>query len=382
MQATAALPSTAFANAGADKRFLFRMLCGNRREILFWALHSLYWLAIGLLGWVMVRAFKSAVPDADATLAVRMASGFVLSAGLRGIYAQPWLRRMSPRGKWPLVAACCVAVALLEALTLKLLLRADIAVPGGAEMAGSGLLLVRIFIMGLWSALYFGVHLVEDEHALELRATRAELTAKDYELRHLQARMNPHFVFHTLDGVLACRTDPKAVEEVTRGLSDYLAFLLRETDDLVPLGRELEALEKFLTVQATHISKKLVCHINWDSAARSALVPPMIIQPLVENAFLHRPADNDLPLQIWLTASLESGLLHITLSNTGQPAPVAGRLLVDDGIDALRKRLNLLLGSEARVKRQAEDGWIRVSVIVPVTGREKTRGSQIPRSAP
>jgi hypothetical protein len=354
--------------------FLFRMLRGKRREVLFWILCGLYWAVIGLIGLLIAGTYKVGLPDVEMTLLVRVTTGFALTLGLRVLFLQPWFRRGRGMAKWALAAGFCLLLAMLELFVLQALLRTGIAVPGGVETTGVKLLVVRIFTLGVWSALYFAVHLVEDEHILELRATRAELAAKDFELRHLQAQMNPHFVFHALDGVLACKDDPEAVEKVTRSLSDYLGFLLAETRPLVPLGRELEALERFLSVQTSLSRKNLVCRINWDPSARTVMVPPMTVQPLVENAFLHRPGADDLPLQIWLTAVVESGFLRITLSNTGEPKSSDGLTRAGDGIDALRKRLALLLGPDARVEQENDNGWIRVSVIIPVNGN--TAGSR------
>lgn len=345
--------------------FLVRLLAGGRRELLFWCLLSVFWAGIGLIGLLMTRAFRASIPDVELGIVVRVSSGFVLCAGLRGIFLQPWLRQQKRLAKWAMVAGCCLVFALFEMLMLWIVTEIGISIPGGVENFSLRLLVVRLFILGVWSTLYFAFHLIETEHALEMRAVRAELAARENELRHLQAQMNPHFLFNALNGVLACKNDPAAVEEVTRSLAEYLRFLLEETRPFEPLSRELDAIEKFLAVQTAHFSGNLACRIHWDSTVRPVMVPPMLIQPLLENAFHYRSEVPDQSLHMWLTAGLEQGFLRITLSNTGVRVPPQGDT-VGTGIHALRQRLKLLLGSGARVVQETDGGWVRVTIYIPV----------------
>jgi LytS/YehU family sensor histidine kinase len=128
-------------------------------------------------------------------------------------------------------------------------------------------------------------------------------------------------------------------------------------------------LEKLFTVQSSRFKGDLLCRIYADSEACAVLVPPMMIQPLLENAFLHRPEDSDQPLHIWLTARIEDGFLKVTVSHTGKWSAPAGDHQPANGIDALRQRLKLLLGPQAQVDRQADDGWIRLMICIPVPNK-------------
>lgn len=346
---------------------LFRMLADKRRELLFWSLNCAFWITLGLIGYLISRAFRSAVPDIGVALCMRMATGFVLTAGLRMAYRHAGFRERNRLMKWALVLGCCTLAALLEMFAHGWLQTAGFTVPGGAENAGLRLLCVRLFTLMFWSGLYFGFHVIENEHAMELRATRAELAAREYELRHLQARMIPHFVFNALNAVLACRHDPAGVAAVTESLGAYLHFTLEETRPLEPLARELDALEKYLTVESSHFRENLICRIQCDAATRAVMVPPMIIQPLLENAFQNRPQSPGQPLQIWLTSRIEAGFLRITLSHTCEPeAAASDKGQMDDGIVALRQRLELLLGPRAGVEREMDKGWIRFTIQIPL----------------
>ncbi|RYD46490.1 MAG: hypothetical protein EOP85_07325 [Verrucomicrobiaceae bacterium] len=237
---------------------------------------------------------------------------------------------------------------------------------------GARLLVVRFFILSIWTSLYFGFQLLESAHAMELRATQAELAARENELRHLQSRMNPHFLFSALNTVIASKDDPMAVQEVTHGLSEYLRFLLKDTRPLEPLSREIDALEKYLTGQAPHFGKNLVCRIQCEKAARGMMVPTMMIQPLLEDAFQHRLQSGEAPLQIWVTARVEKGFLLVCVSSTTELS-AEGEAPVRSGLQALDYRLRLLLDPEVRVEQQSDNGWSRVTLHIPLTTEGQTK---------
>jgi two-component system, LytTR family, sensor kinase len=351
--------------------FPFRLLSQGHRELLFWIVQILFWTAIGIVGLLMTLAFKASLQGVGWVILLRMVAGFLQTAALRMIYRSPPFRQRSGFAKWPLVIICCATMAIAEMLLLQALLVAGISLPGGAEVVSLRLLLVRLFILTIWSSLYFAFHLLENAHALELRTAKAELAARENELRQLQAQMNPHFLLNALSTVLACKDDAVAVKEVTQGLSDYLRFLLKDTRPLEPLARELDALEKYLTVQASHFGKRLVCRIQCEKAARAVMVPPMLVQPLLEDAFHHHSKTNGLPLQIWVTAAAGKDFLRINVSNTTEQIPSGEPPTPGGGLRALEQRLALLPGPKARVERQTDGGWNRITIHIPLTDSEK-----------
>ncbi len=346
--------------------FLFRLLSQGRRSLLFWILQTAFWTSIGIVGMLMTLAFQAGVHGVGWVILMRMTSGFAQTSILRSIYRRSRFRQRSGLLKWPIVFGCCLAMGLLEVIILQALIVAGISLPGGAETVSMRLLVVRLFIFCVWSALYFAFHLLENARAMELRAARAELAAREHELRQLQAQMNPHFLFNALNTVLACNHDANAVKEVTQGLSDYLSFLLKPTQPLEPLSRELDALEKYLTIQATHFDEKLVCRIQCEKAARAVMVPPMVVQPLLEDALYHRQKNQDRPLQIWVTAGIEKDSLRITVSNTGEPVS-SDQASPPGGLSSLEQRLGLLLGPKARLEKESGNGWNRTTIHVPLT---------------
>ncbi len=337
----------------------------KRRELWFWIFQTLFWSSIGTVGLLATHAFQAAIPGAELVILLRMVIGFIETLILRWLFRHPLIRNRKGLMKWPLAFGCCAAVAVTEAVLMQATVAAGFWPTDGVESVGVRLLVVRFFILTIWTCLYFGFQLLENAHAMELRVTRAELAARENELRHLQSRMNPHFIFSALNTVMASKNNPAAVQEVTEALSDYLRFLLKEARPLEPLSREIDALERYLTIQGPHLWEKLVCRIQCEKAARDVMVPPMMIQPLLEDAFRHRLQINQSPLQIWVTARVEKSFLLVNVSSTKEPSS-NGSQPERSGLQALDYRLRLLLGPEVRIEQQDDNGWHRVTVHVPL----------------
>lgn len=122
---------------------------------------------------------------------------------------------------------------------------------------------------------------------------------------------------------VASKDDPEAVEQVTQDLSEYLRFSLREARALEPLARELHALEKYPAVQQRRFGENLVCRITADRAAPRVLVPPMMNQPLLENALNYGAQTSSMPLQVNVRASVKDDVLEVIVANSGRWVPPA-----------------------------------------------------------
>jgi len=291
-----------------------------------------------------------------------------MTCGLREIYRRPAARQARGLKKAFVIVGLCLAFALLEKPITQILVHLHLPLPGTEDFFQKGRPVVLRFItLLLWSGFYVVFHQLEGAHALELRALRAEVTARENQLRHLQAQINPHFLFNALNTVLASKDDPEAVEEVTQGLSDYLRFSLRDTAPLEPLGREIDALETYLAVQRIRFREKLVFQIQCETAARAVKVPPMMIQPLLENAFNYGGKTSSLPLHVKLSATLEPNALIVTVANTGQWVSPGNQHSTGIGIRSLRQRLQLLIGETSAVTVNADDGWVSVTIHIPLS---------------
>jgi LytS/YehU family sensor histidine kinase len=290
---------------------------------------------------------------------------------------------MSRQVRWPLMIA--VSLVGLGASVL-LLIAGGISGPtlwSGARIVG--LLVPRLVTTFFWCASIFGLEMIEDLHKTEIllaeneatavdlenRMLRAEAAARTLELQKLQEQMNPHFLFNALNAVLATKDDPDAVESVIRDLADYLRFVLGDAGTFEPLSRELHALEKYLGVQQARFGKNLICRVTCDRSALAALVPPMLIQPLLENALNYGGQTSSMPLRVSVTAKVVDAMLEVVVANSGRWVEPDTTRSPSTGIRSLRKRLALLVDKTATVDTvidpDLDGGWVRVVIRMPAT---------------
>lgn len=342
----------------------FRARSARLWTSLFWTFHVVFWVTTATAAWAFLRLVQ---PDGTAALRGaldRLVIGTLLTGVIALVSRKTSLRHRPRPVRYAAVAAMCCA----GLLTTMGLFR-DQAAP---------LLLPRIAATVLWFLGFIGLDAIEDLSTSEARAARAEADAaalralsRENELRHLQAQMNPHFLFNALNAVVANRHDPEAIERVTQDLSDYLRFALREARPLEPLSRELQALDKYLSVQQSRFGDRLVCRLRCDQASHGVAVPPMMIQPLLENAFTHGAPPSHGPLTVSVTAAVADERLEVEVANTGRWVVPDPSRRPSTGIRTLRARLAFLYGQDASVTTSEEDGWVRVRIRLPARGVEK-----------
>ena len=374
----ARLPAANVPRIAAIRRSLPRW----RRRI-FWSFQVMFWLAIGAAVLGMSMALKPGEPMPWLPVMLRVVTGFVVSSLVYQLFETPRLSELPRKVRWPLMVG--VAVAALAASIL-LLIGGGVGGPTNwTRETTLGPLVPRLIAAGLWCLIVFGLELIEDLYRakillaeneatamdLELRMLKAEAAARTFELRQLQAQMNPHFLFNALNAVAASKNDPEAVESVTRDLADYLRFTLGEARTFEPLSRELQALEKYLAIQQVRFAENLVCRFSCDRAAHAVIVPPMLIQPILENALHYGAQTSSMPLRVSVTAKVTDGWLEVVVANTGRWVPPDKTRSPSTGIRTLRKRLSLLVDEAATVETvidpDLDGGWVRVVIRMPAT---------------
>jgi signal transduction histidine kinase len=182
----------------------------------------------------------------------------------------------------------------------------------------------------------------------EVRASQLETRLAEAQLRALRMQLQPHFLFNTLNSISSLMySDLEAADSMMTRLGDFLRLTL-ESDGAqeVPLGRELEFIDAYLEIQRIRFEERLVVEMAVESEARRALVPSLVLQPLVENALRHgidRTAGGG---RIGLAAARENGRLRLRIANDGPMAmtedAASARLHV--GLANTRDRLAQLYG--------------------------------------
>jgi signal transduction histidine kinase len=200
----------------------------------------------------------------------------------------------------------------------------------------------------------------------------AEQRATEAQLKLLQGQMEPHFLFNTLANVLALMEHdvPKArqtLESLTEYLRSSLAQLRR---DEAPLAAELELVENYLKLLKTRMEDRLEYRIEADATARAQPLPPLLLQPLVENAVHHGLEPQVQGGTVRIAARVEGRLLHLDVSDDGAgpeaPARRAGKAGNGVALANLRQRLLARYGSEAALDVSATSPGTRVRMTLPL----------------
>lgn len=190
-------------------------------------------------------------------------------------------------------------------------------------------------------------------------------------LAALQARIRPHFLYNSLNSVLGLiRDDPRRAEAMLEDLADLFRALMADTRHLVPFGRELELARAYAEIEGIRLGPRLRLHWHCDSAPADALVPPLILQPLVENAVLHGVEPFEAGAEISVEAFEDAGRLEIFVRNPcpHQTPPREGNRLA---LANIAERLALHFDAEARLKAYKADGEFVVHIRLPI--RRKAR---------
>ena len=184
-------------------------------------------------------------------------------------------------------------------------------------------------------------------------------------LAELQARIRPHFLFNTLNSAIALvREEPAKAESLLEDLSELFRHALADSQEAVPLRQELELARHYLAIESVRFGDRLRLQWSLDDAAAEARLPPLILQPLVENAVKHGVEPSASGAVVRISTQRRGSVVVIKVTNTvpaGSGAPGHGLAL-----DNVRQRLALLHDVEGRFQTALVDGVFQVRLEIPV----------------
>ena len=198
-----------------------------------------------------------------------------------------------------------------------------------------------------------------------------ELKARlvETELKALRQQLHPHFLFNTLNTVAVLVREQKHEEAVN--LLARLGALLRMTLDpartpVVTLQQEMDFLERYIEIQQMRFSDRLRVNIDLSEEARRALIPNLLLQPIVENAILHGVAPKAGPGHVDISGRVEAGTLHLQVCDDGAGLPRAGNGRQGIGLSNTRERLAKLYGAHSQFSLKSEPGrGVTVQIAMP-----------------
>ena len=335
----------------------------------FWLFHAAYWLGLWGIRELFAGVFPGSAEVTGPAFGVRVAVGCVATGGLRMLSLRKDLVKRLGLSRFGVLAGGCICLAVAMTL-VRQRLEPSLGIAEPLTGPGHAAAIFLLSLTGLlgWMFCYLTFRLIEDHDATFIRELEARAEADRHELKHLQATMDPHFLFNALSAVMAIKHDPEEVERVTQALADYLRFRLRDAGPLEPLGREIDSLEDYIAIQDARFGEDLVCSIACERSARPLLVPPLLIQPLLENALKYGADTSPRPLRVEVRVQVSEGLLRVEVANTGQWVAPRSSEQGGLGMRTLRKRLRMRYGDDATLSHAATDGWVRVSLAVPADG--------------
>jgi hypothetical protein len=229
-----------------------------------------------------------------------------------------------------------------------------------------------------WLAVYFFYHIFERLQRMQVEQLRLAANAKEAELRALKSQVNPHFLFNSLNSLRALIDEdaPCARESVTR-LANMLRYSLQSGQlETVPFEDELRIVEDYLALEQIRHESRL--RVRWEISddARARVVPPMLLQTLVENAVKYGISARRDGGELVIRAEVVANVLEIRVTNPGDlsaPASTAAAKAGSStgvGLRNASERLKLLFGGRAQLALTAEPaGFVTAAVSIPLESR-------------
>ncbi|PRC93834.1 sensor histidine kinase [Solimicrobium silvestre] len=230
-------------------------------------------------------------------------------------------------------------------------------------------LLFWIFTFVAWTVFYATVLSRRRIRHTELEKLQLEIYLKENELRALQAQINPHFFFNSLNSIRALiYHDADAAAEMIDQLSNMMRYTLQVGQTTtVTLAQEWAAVRSYLSIEKIRFAERIKVTEQMDSAFDQLEIPPMVLQILVENAVKYGVEQRSSECQIELRVQRQDKHLQIQVANQGRLATIittnnSTRL----GINNIAKRLQLLYGEQASIGIEERDGWVIATLLLPL----------------
>lgn len=231
------------------------------------------------------------------------------------------------------------------------------------------------YVMLTWSGLYFGIKYYRKVQQQRQQLLEATSMAHEAQLKMLRYQLNPHFLFNTLNAIstLVLAGEMQIANKMVTRLSRFLRHTLEmEPMQKLPLKQELEALQQYLAIEQLRLGERLSIRWEIDNAAKPALVPSMLLQPLIENAIKYAVAPREAGGEVVISAELSGDeQLQLCISDDG-PGIDQNRIGKQSqpgfgvGLTNTRRRLQVLYGDQQQFEvHNREPHGLRVCLRIP-----------------
>ena len=272
---------------------------------------------------------------------VLIVSLLALCAARRALHAMGYVAALGTIAAFEVLVAWIVALAAAELM------------PGMRSMPLAHVALLTLFV----TACILGY--------FDLRARALSPAVAEARIQALQARIRPHFLYNSINAVLSLiRSEPRRAERALEDMADLFRVLMADNRTLAPIGNEVELARQYLAIETLRLGERL--RVSWRTGGMpaDALVPPLILQPLAENAVYHGIEPSPDGGEVAIEVGLSGGQLVMTLTN---PLPAESRQTAGNkmALANIRERLQLHYDAEASMQSEVRDGIYRVTIRIP-----------------
>jgi hypothetical protein len=343
------------ANNGKDMR--------GKTNWLYWGCQIAGWGGYSVVGLIIATL----TTGWHAGTGIGFALFFVYSIGathwMRGLIRRRGWLALPPLRGFPRIFSTAMGVGLLLAalvVGLSRLLAGPTSFNAPAIAGTTGGL---AFACCGWAGIYVGI---TRNRRAQLREIELKLTLRQAELRALQAQVNPHFLFNSLNTIRGMISEdaPRAQHMITL-LAGLLRRSLQATDaQTVPLSEEMGAVADYLELERTRFEERLRVSLDIEPAASDCAVPVMLVQTLVENAMRHGISRLPAGGAVHVRCGAEFETVVVKVENTGSlrpPDPAS----IHTGLANARERLRLIYGERASLNLSDQDNLVTATVVLP-----------------
>lgn len=326
----------------------------------------------GLLAWFALQSYllydfgfswKVACTDAGTTSVLLAGACFLINNNLK--YYQP------EQGRSVFILMLCLVLSLLWLAACRWLLPQLIPDPAYKAFLIQSLTIrfsIAFLIIGCMAMLSALRYLQKDQKANEARKLAAESLARDAELYKLRQQLQPHFLFNSLNSISALiGFKPEEARKMIHQLSDFLRGTLKEEQQWVSLLHELQHLQLYLDIEKVRFGHRLTTVLRHNDAADAMQIPPMLLQPLVENAIKFGLYDTIGAVTISLEALVIDKQLQVSISNPYDPETAQPRHGTGFGLSGVKRRLYLLFARHDLIEIQTNEAIFNIKLKIPQT---------------
>lgn len=343
----------------------------DSRERLFWTLQTAGWCGFAIVYYI--GSFLAEMRSIWVFVIILNAyAGWLLTIPLRYVYR--WALTMSPLKMLAVVVSSMYLIALAWAVVRNV---------NNWEIYKKGFrpeewymylynTVDALIVIGCWTGAYFGIKNYQMLLKEKQNVLKASSMAHQAHIKMLRYQLNPHFLFNTLNAIstLILMKENKTAEAMVARLSDFLRYSLdKDPIKRVPLKQEIEALELYLEIEKVRFEDRL--YVEWDihDKAQHALVPSLILQPLIENSIKYAVSKLQEGGQISISARIFGSDLILEVADNGPITRIKeGELFRTNGVGLtnIRERLQSLYEDNfSFVIAQNKPSGIKVHIRIP-----------------